>query len=87
MEGYYKDVVWDVFIACIQPYYNVYALKTPLVYQDAKYRGEEIRTKFSIKTNTDSPIPNEYINSTNDSIITCYNPNYFRSVNCKFQLE
>ena len=73
LEGYQKNIIWDIFVACIQPYYNVYALKNPLVYQDMKYGGAELETKISIISHTDSPLPNEYINTTNDSIITCYN--------------
>jgi hypothetical protein len=71
MEGYSKDKVWDIFFAYIQPYYNFYALKTPLVFQDSKYGGAEKATKFTISSTSDSPIPNHYINTTNSSIITC----------------
>jgi len=73
LEGYYKNIIWDIFVAYIQPYYNVYALKNPLVYQDGKYGGAEYETFFSVTSNTDSVLPSEYINTTNDSIITCSN--------------
>jgi hypothetical protein len=71
LEGYTKISHWDIFVAYIQPYYNVYALKNPLVYQDGKYGGAELQTKFSITSDKDSILPKEYINTTNDSIITC----------------
>jgi hypothetical protein len=72
LEGYYKNTVWDIFIARMQPYYNVYALKKPLVFQDKKYNGQEDWTRFSIESCNDSPLPEKYINTTNDSVITCY---------------
>ena len=36
LEGYFKNIIWDIFTAQIQPYLNVYALKNPLVYQYEK---------------------------------------------------
>ena len=71
LEGYTKNIIWDIFVAYIQPYYNVYALKNPLVFQDGKYGGSEPWTKFSITSQNDCILPNEYINTTNESIITC----------------
>jgi hypothetical protein len=49
LESYYKNVIWDVRLAHMHNLYNVYALKKPLVYQDAKYRGEEEATKFELE--------------------------------------
>jgi hypothetical protein len=75
LEAYYKNTVWDIFVSYIQPYYNVYALKSPLVFQDAKYGGAQSETWFSIKSDVDSLIPEHYINKTNDSIImNCQSP-------------
>jgi hypothetical protein len=71
LEAYHKNIIWDIFMAYIQPYYNVYALKNPLVYQDSKYGGAESQTKFTISASSDNILPKEYINTTNDSIITC----------------
>jgi len=76
LEGYYKNIIWDIFVASIQPYYNVYALKNPLVYQDAIYKGNEKATKFSIKNNFDQLIPTNNVNTKNDSIITSYKKKY-----------
>ena len=39
LEGFFNNRVWDYYIAQIQPWYNVYALKEPLVYQDTKFGG------------------------------------------------
>lgn len=72
LESYYKNIGWDIPLSQIQFYYNVYALKYPLVFQDSKYGGAEEPTKFSIDTPNDSPLPENYINTTNDSIITCW---------------
>ena len=72
LEGYQKNIIWDIFVAQIQPYYKVYALKQPLVFQDKKYGGNEYYTRTAIESCEDSPLPKKYINTTNDSIITCY---------------
>ncbi len=45
-DGYQTNIVWDIFTAMIQPYYNVYALTNPLVYQDIEYDGNESQTKI-----------------------------------------
>jgi hypothetical protein len=81
LEGYFKDVIWDIFTAQIQPYYNVYALKIPLVYQDSKYGGVELSTRFSITSQHNYHIPNQFINTTNVSIITCSNSNIYDYIN------
>ena len=39
---------WDIYVANLQPHYNVYALKVPLVYQDSTYGGQEEETKFEL---------------------------------------
>lgn len=67
LEGYFKNSMWDIFIAQVQPYYNAYALKIPLVYQDKKVGGQEEDTKISLNVNTDNIIPREFINVTNIS--------------------
>lgn len=75
LEGYYKNTVFDTFLAYIQPYYNIYALKVPLVYQDRQYGGHELDTRITISSKNNNILPDEYINKTNDSIITCYSNN------------
>ena len=49
VEGYVRNMSWDIPVANIQPYYNVYALKKPLVYQDITYNGCQSLTKFELK--------------------------------------
>lgn len=73
LECYCREIPWDIYIAYIQPYYNVYALKIPLVYQDSRYGGLEEPTRFSFTSNVGKLIPKEYINTTGISIITCSN--------------
>jgi len=46
-DGYQTGIIWDIFTAMIQPYYNVYALTNPLVYQDIEYGGVEGPTKIT----------------------------------------
>ncbi len=71
IEGFYKNNVFDIFLAPLQSYYNMYALRVPLVYQEELYGGNEGETKFTL-TDHSSSLPTEYINTTNDSVITCY---------------
>lgn len=70
-ESYHRDIPWDITIAQLQWHYNVYAFKQPLVFQDSVYGGCEEETRFSIEKTYDSPIPENYINLTNFSNITC----------------
>ena len=76
-EGYFKDIIWDIFTAQIQPYYNVYALKNPLVYQYGKFGPYESHTKINLNNiNIDNKIEPSWINKTNFSIITTYNQHF-----------
>jgi len=43
-----KVIPWDIYTASIQLYYNVYALKNQLVYQDEKYGGDEYNTSYKL---------------------------------------
>lgn len=70
LEGYYKNTIWDIYTAQIQPYLNVYALKNPLVYQYEKIGGVEEHTKLTYMDNEDRPMPSMWVNKTNDSVIT-----------------
>jgi hypothetical protein len=72
IDAYYMNdiVAWDIPIASIQSYYNVYALKTPLVFQDSKYGGFEDATRFCITSTVDSPLPHNFINKDNLSSLT-----------------
>ena len=69
-ESYFKNTIWDIFTAQIQPYLNVYALKKPLVYQYGKIGGQEKYTKINYIDKADIPIPNKWINKDNLSILT-----------------
>lgn len=72
METYFKiNKCCDTFMAHIQPYYNIYALKIPLVYQDKRFKGLEAQTKIIIDDVCNEEIPEKYINKSNISIITC----------------
>ena len=51
-SNYYQNGKgWDIYLAKMQPHYNVYALKIPIFYQDKKYGGEEWATKISLENN------------------------------------
>jgi len=53
---------YDQILAGMQSHYNIYCLKTPLVYQDGKVGGCEDATKRELKLNLlNVKIPNNYI--------------------------
>ena len=83
-ESYFKNKIWDIYTAQIQPYLNVYALKKPLVYQYGKIGGQERPTKINYIDKADIPISKEWINKDNLSILTFNNkeiiPN--RTITC-----
>jgi hypothetical protein len=60
--AYNMDIGWDIILAGMQSYYNVYCLKTPLVYQDGTVGGCEDATNKNLKlTLLNVPIPKHYI--------------------------
>ena len=73
MEAYYDSKPWDIYMASIQPYYNIYALKTPLVYQDACYGGFEKETRFTLNSVVDSELPNYHYIDTVSVIMSNHN--------------
>ena len=72
-ESYFKNIIWDIYTAQIQPYLNVYALKKPLVYQYGKIGGQEKPTKINYIDKADIPISKEWINKDDISILTMNN--------------
>ncbi|GAF87106.1 unnamed protein product [marine sediment metagenome] len=72
MDAYYTKVAWDVPLAQIQPYYNVYALKVPLFYQDSTVGGDENLTHFTLDCSEFHELPEEeYLNKNNTSVRCC----------------
>jgi hypothetical protein len=71
LEAYYENIPWDIYMAHMQPHYNAYGLKIPLVYQYGALGGMENETyiKYTEQENNSDDI---YINKTNVSIITNY---------------
>lgn len=72
IEGYSKNIQYDIIPSQIQPYINVYALKNPLVYQYEKIGGLEEETKINYSNLEDKVIPQEWINTKHISILTTY---------------
>jgi len=70
IEAFHTGFIWDIYIAQLQPYYNVYALRVPLVYQSAELGGQEAPTRIQFGDNDRPDIPDYWINRTNASIIT-----------------
>lgn len=60
METWFSDRAWDIPMAYIQPYYNVYAVREPIVYQNAIYGGDESCTNIKIEGEVNR-LPSEYI--------------------------
>ena len=75
MEGYFKDIIWDIYTAQVQAHVNTYAFRTPLVYQYAPIGGQEVATNIQIPSKEeckDIPFPSKWTNKTNVSVITNY---------------
>lgn len=75
LEGYFKDIIWDIYTAQIQAHINTYAFRTPLVYQYAPIGGQEVATNIQIPKKEkcqDTVFPSKWINKTNVSVITNY---------------
>ena len=60
METWFSEQPWDVPMAYIQPYYNVYAVRQPIVYQNSQYGGDESCTRIEFN-GQENPLPTEYI--------------------------
>lgn len=71
IESYFTGSTLDIYTAYLQPYYNFYALRVPLVYQYGLIGGQEGTTKIEFN-NERTDIPEYWINKTNVSIITCH---------------
>ena len=63
--SYEKNIHWDQIFAGLQSHYNVYCLKSPLVYQDGTVGGCEDATNKELKLNLlNVKIPSNYIINT-----------------------
>jgi len=62
LEVFLSDKAWDIPLAFIQPYYNVYALRRPWVYQDSKYGGDEACTRITFEGG-DNKMPDDWKNN------------------------
>ncbi len=70
-DAFYKNCHYDQPLALLHPYYNIYALKEPLVYQDGRLDGDEAPTKKPLTLQfADKPMPSFLKNTTNFSVIT-----------------
>ena len=68
LEDCFRNRGYDISLAQIQPYYNIYALKKPLVYQFQPIGGKELSTKLEYNTK-DKEINPKWINRNNLSVI------------------
>lgn len=66
-EAHINNRPWDIPVAYMHPFYNVYALKNPLVYQYQKVGGHERATKITFDsldkntmTKVKQPIPAQF---------------------------
>lgn len=70
-ESYFKGDPWDIYMAQMQPFYNVYALRKPLVYQWGEIGGQETQTKIEY-TDISNQMIDKWVNGSNISVITCH---------------
>lgn len=68
-ESYFRDLPWDIPLARSQPYYNVYALKRPLVYQSEPW-ANTCSTKFEFTGNKDNPFPSSLLVKDDFSVLS-----------------
>ena len=65
-EAFYKNIIWDAYLARTQHLYNVYALNTPIVYQDKHYNSNDATEKATyIKMDSIVQTSHEYNVDTN----------------------
>ena len=62
LEIFLSDQPWDIPLALIQPYYKVYALRRPWVYQDSAYGGDEACTRITFE-GPDNELPENWVNN------------------------
>ena len=67
LEVYISDKAWDIPLAYIQPFYNVYALRKPWVYQDSNYGGDEACTRITLE-GEDRELPKEWLSRDHATI-------------------
>lgn len=60
LEVFISDKPWDIPLALMQPYYQVYALRDPLVYQDVNYGGDERCTQIKLE-GPDNRLPDNWV--------------------------
>lgn len=60
LETYLSDKPWDIPLAFIQPYYRVYALRRPWIYQDSVYGGDEACTRITFE-GEDNELPENWM--------------------------
>jgi len=60
METWFSDRPWDVPMAYIQPYYHVYALREPFVYQNEERGGDASCTRITLH-GEDQLLPTEFL--------------------------
>ena len=76
IESFHKNRPYDLHIASLQPYYNIYMLKNPLVFQDPKFGGQ-LCTKNEVEKCShfiNKKIPDEYVYKNTIPIKTCQFP-------------
>ena len=62
MEDFQNARGYDISITQMQPHIKAYALKQPLVYQNATVGGEEKQTKITYQKFTEKPLPKAWMN-------------------------
>jgi len=60
METWFSDRPWDIPMAYIQPYYNIYALRVPFVYQNEVKGGDASCTLIRLQ-GSDHELPSDFL--------------------------
>ena len=71
-EDMFKNRGYDMSLASIQPFLNVYALNNPLVYQFGEIGGQEKQTKLKLKGLEEKKYPENWLHRDNLSVLSLH---------------
>lgn len=71
-EDMFKNRGYDMSLASIQPFLNVYALNIPLVYQFGEIGGQEKQTKLKFKSLEEKKYPENWLHRDNLSVLSLH---------------
>ena len=71
-EDMFKNRAYDITLASVQPFLNIYALNVPLVYKYGQIEGEENQTKIKLKGLEEKKYNENLSNHDNLSVLSLH---------------